>query len=313
MRFVVAVVSLVSLSLFACGPSRRDRSAHSAQSEEDDDDFISKKKKRKKGGGEEGSGDAGDIVGWKRVVSDEDAKAFVPLFGKAARIHGCKVQENGAAVVADCDGKDIRIVRDGGKILIGCKGWGTLEQCQQLFNEIIESAKKTVPPPSGNQANGNPPASGGAAYAVAPTAPASTQALKPTQTLPVAIGTARDAVRQSFGKPTFTGADFDSFAEQGVSVDYQNGIVVAVTGTYMNNGKFRGQVLGVALAEPYSRCIDEWGTPVSRKPSGYEFDIVTWVYAGYTIEIELWNKDSFQKSFGGDMKQDTVKRIKVRR
>lgn len=125
------------------------------------------------------------------------------------------------------------------------------------------------------------------------------------------IGKTRKDIRSKFGAPDRSSEDFDSYFASGLVFDYQKGRVVGITASRMISGRsFQGEILGIRLGDPKSKCLSVWGRPFSEHDSGFEYSKVFWKFKGYRLELEVWNRDGADENFGA-YKKGTVKRIVV--
>ncbi|MCC6622195.1 MAG: hypothetical protein IT385_13105 [Deltaproteobacteria bacterium] len=141
--------------------------------------------------------------------------------------------------------------------------------------------------------------------------PAEADTARAHEELPIPIGATRDAVRARFGAPSRSAAEFDSFKDAGVVVDYEAERVSAVTVSLMTDGiAYAAPVLGVKLGDPLTTALETWGAPAERSP-GPGYDRLVWRTAEHVIHVELWI-DTHVEGAWGQVFADTVKRIQVR-
>ena len=139
----------------------------------------------------------------------------------------------------------------------------------------------------------------------------SPQPSKHETTMPIALGETRKSVNQKLGQPNIAGTPLsETYFAHGIVVTYTNDNVVQnISCAQLRSGTtFNGKVFGVSLGDPIANCTSLWGNPERWEEMPFEYSKAFYRFKDNRIELEVWNKDGFEPSFG-NYKRGTIKSL----
>ncbi len=132
--------------------------------------------------------------------------------------------------------------------------------------------------------------------------------------LPVSLGESKEKVKSILGNPNRRGENFESYYDHGLVINYDStGSVISITATLLNSGvSYKGEVFGISLGDDVSECINKWGNSLKWEETTFEYNLAQWIIEGNILELEIWNTDGNDISFGS-YKKGTVKQITLKK